>query len=108
MPSSSNAVLGKAGHAGTALFDNKRLDGNPISVDDAAGIVVDTIHSPDEDVDWGEDSPKEAESIALALHGMYCHQIAPKQEYVAVEATCERLEIPDIGISLTGTADRVT
>lgn len=108
LPSSSNAVLGKAVHAGTALFDGRRLEGNPISVDDAAGAVVDSIHRPDECVDWGEDRPQETENIALALHGMYCRQIAPQQEYVAVEATCECLEITDIGIALTGTTDRVT
>lgn len=107
MPSSSNAVLGKAVHAGTALFDGKRLEGTPISVDDAAGAVVDSIHRPNEDVDWGEDRPQETENIALALHGMYCRQIAPQQEYVAVEANCECLEITDIGIALTGTTDRV-
>lgn len=108
LPSSSNAVLGKAVHAGTALFDGKRLEGCPVTPDDAAGAVVDAIHKPDEDVDWGEDRPQEAESIALALHSLYCHKIAPKQQYVAVEAACERLEITDIGIALTGTTDRVT
>lgn len=108
LPSSSNAVLGKAVHAGTALFDGKRLEGDPISVDDAAGAVIDSIHRPDEDVDWGEDRPQEAEHIALALHTLYCRQIAPAQEYVAVEATCECLEITDIGIALTGTTDRIT
>lgn len=107
LPSSSNAALGKAVHAGTALFDSKRLEGSPISVDDAASVVVDSIHRPDEDIDWGDDRPQEAEDIALALHSMYCRQIAPKQDYVAVEATCDRLEITDIGIALTGTTDRV-
>lgn len=107
MPSSGNAVLGKAVHAGTALYDSKVLEGNPISPDDAAGVVVDAIHKPDEDVEWGEDRPHEAEGIALALHGMYCRQIAPHQNYVAVEAACECLEITDIGIALTGTTDRV-
>ena len=107
LPSSSNAALGKAVHAGTALYDGKRIEGSPISIDDAAGAVVDSIHCPDEDVDWGDDKPQEAENIALALHGMYCRQIAPAQDYVAVEATCERLEISDIGIALTGTTDRV-
>ena len=108
MPSSSNSVLGKAVHAGTALYDGKQLEGKPISSDDAAGVVVDAIHRPDEEVDWGEDRPQEAEGIALALHGMYCHQIAPSQNYVAVEAACEYLEITDLGIALTGTVDRVT
>lgn len=108
MPSSGNAVLGRAVHAGTALYDSCVLEGAPISPDDAAGAVVEIIHHPDEDVDWGDDRPQEAESIALALHGMYCRQIAPVQDYVAVEATCECLEITDLGIALTGTTDRVT
>lgn len=107
LPSSGNAVLGKAVHAGTALYDSKILEGSPITSDDAAGAVVDAIHSPDEEVLWGEDKPQEAEGIALALHGLYCRQIAPEQNYAAVEATCDRLEITDIGIALTGTVDRV-
>jgi hypothetical protein len=108
LPSSGAAVLGSAVHAGTALYDGKALEGSPITIDDAAGAVVDTIHQPQEDVDWGEDKPQEAENIALALHGMYCRDIAPHQKYVAVEATCDRLEITDLGIALTGTTDRVT
>lgn len=108
MPRSGAAQLGTAVHAGTALFDNSRLEGNPITADEAAGAVADAVHSPDEDVDWGEDSPNEAESIGIALHKRYCREIAPKQQYVAVEATCDRLEISDIDIALTGTTDRVT
>lgn len=108
MPRSGAAQLGTAVHAGTALFDNSRLEGNPITADEAAGAVADAVHSPDEDVDWGEDSPNEAESIGIALHKRYCREIAPKQQYVAVEATCDRLEISAIGIALTGTTDRVT
>ena len=30
------------------------------------------------------------------------------RNYVAVEATCERLEIIDLGLALTGTTDRIT
>ena len=59
-------------------------------------------------MDWGEDSPREAERIALALHGLYCRDIAPSKNYVAVEAECERLEISDLGLALTGTTDRIT
>lgn len=107
MPSSSNSTLGRAVHAGTAAYDASRIDGNPITVDDAASAVVDTIHKPDEDVDWGDDKPQEAERIAIDLHRLYCKEVAPKQNYVAVEAACDRLDITDIGISLTGTVDRV-
>ena len=41
------------------------------------------------------------------MHGRYCREIAPQQDYAAIEATCERLEIRDIGIALHGTTDRV-
>ncbi len=108
MPRSGAAQLGTAVHVGTALFDSSRLEGNPVTADEAAGAVVDAVHRPEEDVDWGEDSPGEAEAIGIALHKRYCQEIAPKQQYVAVEAKCDRLEISDIGIALTGTTDRVT
>ncbi|MDY2666005.1 PD-(D/E)XK nuclease family protein [Desulfovibrio sp.] len=108
LPRSAAAQLGTAVHAGAAVFDVQRILGSPITPDDAAGEVVDAIHHPREDVDWGEDSPREAERIALALHGLYCRNIAPARNYVAVEATCERLEITDLGLALTGTTDRIT
>lgn len=107
MPSGSGSVIGKAVHAGTAAFDQARIDQSPISIDDTTGLVVDAIHKPDEEVDWGDDSPNEAEQISIALHDLYCRKIAPLQTYVAVEAKCDRLDIKDIGISLTGTTDRV-
>ena len=89
--------LGTAVHAGTALYDQSVLDGAGITPDEAAGAVADAIHKPGEDVDWsGADvSQAEAEGIAIALHKRYCAEIAPKQQYLAVEANCERLEITD-------------
>lgn len=108
MPSNGKATLGKAVHASTAVFDQAKLDGNPLLADEAAGALVDAIHRPDEEVQWDEDmAPSDAESIGLALHRKYCDVIAPAQDYVAVEATCERLEITDLGIALTGTTDRI-
>ena len=107
MPTSGASRLGTAVHAGTALYDQSRLDGNPLTPDEAAGAVVDAIHNPDAEVDWDETSPNEAEGIAIPLHKLYCANIAPHQEYAAVEATCESLTITDIGLTLTGTIDRV-
>lgn len=107
-PTSGAAQLGTAVHAGTAVFDQAVLDGSAVSIDDAAGAVVDAIYQPEFDVEWDEDlQPKAAEKIALALHAKYCTEIAPKQNYVGVEVTCERLEITDLGIALTGTTDRI-
>jgi RecB family exonuclease len=105
---SGAAQIGTAVHAGTAAYDRSRLEGNPVTADEAAGAVADAIHKPEEDVDWGEDRPQEAEGIAIALHDLYCREIAPRQKYAAVEAVCERLEVTDLGIVLTGTTDRVT
>lgn len=108
MPSSGAAQLGTAVHAGTAAFDASRLPGgSPISADDAAGAVVDAIHKPENEVDWEDTNPSEVERIALALHTRYCFEVAPRQHYLGVEVTCERLELPELGIALTGQTDRV-
>lgn len=107
-PTAGAAQLGTAVHAGTALFDQAIIDGNQITIDDAAGAVVDAIYQPEFDVAWDEElQPKTAEKIALALHAKYCTEISPKQKYVGVEVTCDRLEITDLGIALTGTTDRI-
>lgn len=107
-PRSAPAQLGTAVHAGTALFDAGRLPGGEVlTVDQAASAVVDAIYRPEEDVDWGDTAPSSAERIALALHTKYCLDIAPKQTYLGVEVKCERLELPELGIALTGTNDRV-
>lgn len=108
LPKSAAAQLGTAVHAGTAAFDQARLPGgDPISADDAAEALVRAIHQPEDEVDWEDSSPSETERIALALHTKYCSDIAPRQEYLGVEVKCERLEIPELGIALTGTTDRV-
>ena len=93
-PSGGNAVLGTALHRSTAVYDESVMSGRGLTIDDAAGAAVDAIHQPQDDVRWDEDeSPAKAEAIALALHGRYCREIAPQQDYAAIEATCERLEI---------------
>jgi RecB family exonuclease len=107
-PRSAAAQLGTAVHAGTAMFDASRLPGgSPITADDAAGALVDAIHRPEEEVEWEDTAPNDAEKIALALHTRYCADIAPKQTYLGVEVRCEKLELPDLGIALTGTTDRI-
>jgi hypothetical protein len=107
-PSSGAAQIGTAIHRSTALFDQSALDGQGLTADETAGAAVDAIHKPEHDVVWDDDYPaKDAEKTAVALHTRYCAEIAPQQDYVAVEAKCERLEITDIGLALTGTTDRV-
>lgn len=107
MPSSGAARLGTAIHAGTAAFDQAKLDGIACTPDEAAGEFIKALYDTEEEVDWDDAQPRDAERIGLALHTRYCAQIAPAQDYVAVELKCDRLEIAGLGIALTGTTDRV-
>lgn len=108
MPSSGKALLGTAIHKSTAVYDRSVLEGSGITVEDAASAAVDAIHRPEEEARLDDDeNPQEMETIAVSLHRLYCRNIAPKQTYAAVEVECERLEITDLGIALTGTTDRV-
>ena len=107
-PSSGKALLGTAIHKSTAAYDQSRLSGSGLTIDEAAGAAVDAIHHPQQEVALDDDEkPNELEAVAIGLHTLYCEQIAPTQDYAAVEVECERLEISDLGIALVGTTDRV-
>ena len=107
-PSSSKALLGTAIHASTAKYDASVLRGEGITVDEAAAAAVDAIRKPDHDVAFEDDDDlQQMEDVAIALHTRYCTEIAPTQQYVAVEVTCAKVEITDLGLILTGTTDRV-
>lgn len=105
--SSAPAQLGTAVHAGTAAFDQSRIDKSGLTVDDCAAAVVDAIYHPEEDVDWSDMKPKDAEKTALLLHTKYCTEVSPAIEFAAVELKCDRLEVVDLNIALTGTTDRI-
>lgn len=108
MPSTGRAVLGTAIHRSTAAYDASMISDCGLTIDETAGAAVDAIYRPDYDVEWGDDeSPSDAEQIARALHWKYCAEVAPTQDYVAVEVTCDKLDITDIRLTLTGTTDRV-
>lgn len=110
-PAGLRAQLGTAIHAGTAAFDSGRLAGAPISVDDAAGVFVETLRNPEYDVDYSQDdlTVGDAERIGLVLGVKYCTEIAPTMDYLSVEMPLEPLVI-DCGngilVKLTGTMDR--
>ena len=111
MPSSPRAQLGTAIHASTAVFDQGRIDGMPVSVYDSAQYAIDEIWNPTRDVDWKCDelTQKEAEKIALRLHTMYCTDVSPRFEFAAVELATTPFPIDcgdGITIILTGTLDR--
>ena len=107
LPSGVPSHLGSSIHAGTAAFDQAELDGQPITADEAASAFVATLYDSNAEVDWEDTNPAEAERIGLALHSRYCAEIAPRQHYIGVEVACDRLEIPELGLALTGTTDRV-
>lgn len=110
-PSGLRAQLGTAVHASTAVFDRGRITGEAVSVDDAAGVLVDQLKNPECDVDYSADdiTPREAEAIGLRLHTAYCLDVSPRFEFTSVEKTLQPLDI-DCGngdiVRLTGSMDR--
>ena len=105
------ATLGTAVHASTAIFDQGRMNGDGITATEAAAAFIDRLHHPEGEVDYrGEDlTIQQAERIGLTLHSMYCNDISPRYDFVAVEMDTEPLVI-DCGdgleIEVTGTMDR--
>jgi len=109
LPSTAPATIGSAVHDGTAVYDQAKLDGDIITPNDAAGVVVDYLKDHNDDTRWGKITPKEAERRALGVYTRYCVDIAPKMKYEAVELplTPMILDVNGIEIELTGTLDRV-
>ena len=107
----ARALLGTGFHAGTAAFDKARMEGAPITIDDAAGAVVDAIAERADECQWRSDdlTRRQVEAKALALHTVYCKDVSPQFEFHAVELTLEPLDV-DCGdgviIRLKGTLDR--
>jgi hypothetical protein len=110
LPNSPPALVGTAVHESTAVFDQAAIDGEKMSIDDAAGAAVDILTNPTEEVDWTGTNTKKAVEKAVGVHTAYCLQIAPTQHYVAVEMTLEPLVIEmgsGVKFSITGTLDRI-
>jgi hypothetical protein len=110
-PSGLRAQLGTAVHASTAAFDAAHLAQEDLSVDDAADVFVKTLHEPEGEVDYSQDTLtlREAEKIGLILHSRYCTEIAPTMNYQSVEMPLQPLDIDCGGgviVRLTGTMDR--
>lgn len=110
---SPRALIGTGVHGGTAAFDQGRVSGERIRIDDAAGVAVDTIAEriATEGVRWSSLEPdrREVERIALRLTTTYCADISPRYEFSSVELTTKPLDIDCGGgvvVRLTGTLDR--
>lgn len=110
-PSTPASYLGTAIHAATAKFDQARVDRSPITPDDAAGVLVDMLQNPTEEVDWTDKTtlPQRGEAIGIELVTKYALDIAPRFTYDLVEATCQPMQA-DVGdgvvVELTGHVDR--
>ena len=109
---SSAAHLGTSIHAGTAAYDSATLAGSPITITDAIGPMVDTLHDKSVEVDWRDSkwTPRDAERMSIRLLTLYCQTVAPQFEYSGVEVTCENLDVTmpnGVTITLTGTTDRL-
>lgn len=109
--SGPRARLGTSIHAGTAAFDSARILGQPISVYDAAGVLVETLNdASNERVSWsGSDiSQRDAEKIGISLLNRYCTEWSPRYEFIAVELQTKPLlvKVGNLVIELTGTLDR--
>ena len=112
-PPSPRSALGNAVHASTTVYDQHIIDADPVNASDAAGVAVDYLRDHAGEIDWSADEdlrPKQAESIAVSLHGRYCSDIAPTRIYSACEVDLGVLEI-DTGmgvvVRLTGHGDRI-
>jgi hypothetical protein len=107
---SGRSHLGTALHKGAGLFDQARIEGSPISVEDATDAFVDAIKKPEGEVRWIDVTKDEAIERGVRLTVNYCNDIAPLETYQAVELKCEPLTISmenGVKITLTGQADRV-
>lgn len=107
VPSRANAVIGRAVHKGTALFDTERLKGQVPNLAAATDAAHEAVRTVDEEVDWAGEEPERSASIAESLTKRYCTIHAPTVEYAAVEIGVDKLELTDLALILTGTTDRV-
>ncbi len=107
MASSSKALIGNAVHHSAAVYDVSKLQETGITINDAADAAMDYVQNPPFEVDWADDSKRDAERTVMKLHQAYCTQIAPKMDYVAIESTCDGISFSDLRITLTGTTDRI-
>jgi hypothetical protein len=107
---SMRAWLGTSIHASTAAFDQAKLEGLPISADEAAEVFVRTLWEPTEEIEKDPKlSMRDAERIGLTLHARYCAEIAPQMRYESVEMPLTPLHLNcgnGVEIKFTGTMDR--
>ena len=109
LPTTPPALIGSAVHASTAAYDQSKLDGTNMSIDDSLDVAMEIIAHPEEEVDWMGTARNKAEETALRVHMSYCTEVAPYENYLLVEHHLEPMEINmgSVTIVLTGTLDRI-
>ena len=107
-PKSLNAQLGTAVHKGTAVFDIERVSGKPGNLTAAKDAAAEAMDKPEEEIALTpDDKPAQSKDIAVSLVDKYATEFAPTHAFVGVEIGVPALELTDLGLILTGTADRV-
>ncbi|TEU23343.1 RecB family exonuclease [Alkanindiges illinoisensis] len=107
LPIGGAGRMGTAIHEATTLHDYAVMNETTVSLDDCDTVLVDAIWNPNEDVDWTDTDQQTAETTGRALIRKYISDIAGTQHYIGVEVRAEALTLADIGITLTGTIDRI-
>lgn len=109
LPPSPPQVIGTAWHAGTSWYDEKILDGESPSSDDAADEAV-AVLQDEQDVAWTPDvNRRKAESTVRVMTAKYAEQVSPTQNFVSVERPLQELTIEaenGLEITFTGQLDR--
>lgn len=107
LPIGGAGRLGTAIHEATTLFDYGHLQGVAVSLDECDSVLVDQVWHPNEEVDWEDLDQQTAETTGRALVRRYIQHIAPTQRYIGIEVRADALTLADVGITLTGTIDRI-
>jgi hypothetical protein len=108
--SSGPARLGTAWHEASAVYDIARMAGNDdvANVETALAVFEEVLFSEREQpVVWEDDERREALSAGHWLVTEYIHNWAHKINYLEIEKRYPSIDLPEIGIRLTGTTDAV-
>jgi hypothetical protein len=113
-PNTGPAHLGTSLHHASAVFDQARVDANPITTSDAIDVFVDRVKGPGDDdgeIIWESNFKlAKAVDVGVRLTMDYCENHSPRYEFSAIEVKCESLVIDmddGVKLTLTGQADRV-
>ena len=110
-PSSGRAHLGTSIHRSTAEIDIRRMEGHPMTFEEANDVFIDAMDNPEHDVDWKHDNLaiQDAKYIGTCLNDHYLKDWSPRFNFLAIEKEINDLDIETdegVTIRLTGKMDR--